>query len=72
MLNYERYFVLLEQTGQLTKFLEENKETLKTINERGAVPEEILIKLKVGFMFSLKKNIFSNNIASYVYLLIGT
>lgn len=46
VLNYERYFVLLEQTGQLTKFLEENKETLKTINERGAVPEEILIKLK--------------------------
>lgn len=46
VLNYDRYFVLLEQTSQLTEFLNQNKETLDTINERGAVPEEILMKLK--------------------------
>ena len=46
VLNYERYFVLNEQVRQLSSFLAENKETLSCINQRGSVPEEILMKMK--------------------------
>ena len=46
VLNYERYFVLQEQTRQLNKFLGENKDKLACINERGVVPDEILAKMK--------------------------
>lgn len=46
VLNYERYFVLNEQVRQLSAFLAENKETLSFINQRGSVPDEILMKMK--------------------------
>ena len=46
VLNYERYFVLNEQVRQLAAFLGENKETLSCINQRGSVPDEILMKMK--------------------------
>ena len=53
VLNYERYFVLTEQTRQLSELLSENKEKLSAINQRGVVPEEILSKMKALDMFGL-------------------
>jgi len=46
VLNYEKYYILKEQTRQLTEFLRRNEESLRTINERGTVPEAVLTKMK--------------------------
>jgi len=46
VINYERYHVLNEQTRQLADFFQSEKSKIAAINERGVVPEEILVKLK--------------------------
>ena len=53
VINYERYFVLNEQTRQLAELLKENEAKLAAVNERGVVPEEILTKLKALDMYGL-------------------
>lgn len=53
VLNYERYFALEEQTGQLNDLLCRKRQLVEGINERGQVPDELLSKLRDLDVFGL-------------------
>jgi len=53
VINYDRYFVLNEQTSKISEYLAANKDKISAINQRGVVPEEILLKFKSLDLYGL-------------------
>lgn len=46
VISFDRYYVLQDQINQIQRFMQDNKESIDSIEERGVVPEELLIKIK--------------------------
>jgi len=46
VISYDRYYILQDQINSVKKFMSENKESIDSIEKRGVVPEELLIKIK--------------------------
>lgn len=53
VLSYERYFELQEQTARLDEFLSRHQQAVSSSNQRGQVPEELLVKLRDLDIFGL-------------------